>query len=78
MPPNGIVTGTIYPDGSVLDGPHKQTGRTGWAFTAPSDDGNITARANGVPPQGVDDSHGAEVWAVIQAAEKSMPGSALV
>ena len=49
-PEGGMIRGTIYTDGSALDGPSSMFMRCGWAFVAVDNDGNITASAYGVPP----------------------------
>ena len=49
-PEDGIIQGTIYTDGSALDGPSPGLMRCGWAFVAVDSEGNITASAYGLPP----------------------------
>ena len=49
-PPNGLVTGTIYTDGSRLDGKVTLLAVNGWAFVAVDDSGTVTAIARGIPP----------------------------
>ena len=73
-PEGGMIQGTIYTDGSALDGPSSVLMRCGWAFVAVDSEGNITASAYGVPPPWVDDIGGAEAWALLQAAMRAMPG----
>ena len=51
-PPDGLLTGTIYTDGSRLDGLAPLLAVNGWAFAAVSDDGTTTAIARGIPPRG--------------------------
>ena len=58
---------SIYTDGSMLDGPHVEVRRTGWAFVALDDDGKVQALARGVPPRWISTIVGAEAWAVLQA-----------
>ena len=72
-PPNGILTGTIYTDGSRLDGLVAVLAVNGWAFVAVDDDGTVTAIARGIPPPWIDDIPGAEAWAVLQAALRRTP-----
>ena len=73
-PKGGRIVGRIYTDGSMLDGPELFLARCGWSFVALDEQGNVTAIARGVPPQWIDDIHGAEVWAMVQAALVATPG----
>ena len=57
-PEGGLVRGKIYTDGSRLDGPSKLLARNGWSFVALDTEGGITAAANGIPPNWVDDIPG--------------------
>ena len=50
-PAGGIIEGTVYPDGSALDGPVPELMRCGWSFVVLTA-GVITAIARGVPPHG--------------------------
>ena len=52
-PPGGIIEGTAYSDGSLLDGPIYELARCGWAFVVLDDYGKIVAAAYGVPPPGL-------------------------
>ena len=72
-PPDGMLTGTIYTDGSRLDGLIPLLAVNGWAFVAVSDDGTITAIARGIPPPWITDIPGTEAWAVLQAAHHRTP-----
>ena len=49
-PVGGMNQGTIYADGSALDGPSSELMLCGWAFVPVASEGNITASAYGVPP----------------------------
>ncbi len=71
-PPDGLVEGTVYTDGSRREGRDRRLARNGWSFVAVDDGGNITAIARGVPPPWITDIPGAEAWAVLQAAMRSM------
>ena len=51
-PVGGYIEGTVYTDGSALDGPNPDLVRCGWAFVVLDDLGNITASAYGVTPRG--------------------------
>ena len=73
-PEGGRIVGRIYTDGSMLDGPELFLARCGWSFVAIDEQGKVTAIARGVPPQWIDDIHGAEVWAMVQAALVATPG----
>ena len=59
-PEGGVIEGTVYTDGSALDGPNPNLVRCGWAFVVLDDEGNVTASASGVPPPWIDDIGGAE------------------
>jgi hypothetical protein len=74
-PSDDLLMGTVYTDGSMLDGPDQLTARCGWSFAVLDDDFNVIASARGVCPSWVYDIHGAEVWAVLQAASLAMPGA---
>jgi hypothetical protein len=66
-PDGGTCAGTVYSDGSRLDGPTDLLARNGWAFVVVGNEGNIIAAAHGVTPPWIDDIPGAEAWAVLQA-----------
>ena len=72
-PPGGILTSTIYTDGSRLDGLVALLAVNGWAFVAVDASGTVTAIARGVPPPWIDDIPGAEAWALLQAAQRRTP-----
>jgi hypothetical protein len=73
-PADGVVTGTVYTDGSRLD---QALGipRNGWAFVAVDAHGTVTASAFGLPPDWITDIPGTEAWALLQAALVSLPGT---
>jgi hypothetical protein len=73
-PAGGVIEGTVYTDGSALDGPNPNLVRCGWAFVVLDNEGNVTASASGVPPPWIDDIGGAEAWALLQAALRAVPG----
>ena len=78
QPADGWISGRIYTDGSMVDGPPCLDGlcrRLGWAIVALDDDGNITASACGAPAMWIDTVYGAELWALWQAARLAMPGT---
>ena len=77
-PPGGTYRGTIYTDGSRIDGLDPRTGRNGWAFVVVDEQGRTVARAYGVPPPWIDDIPGAEAWALVQAATVAEPGCRVV
>jgi len=58
MPPGGLVTGTIYTDGSRLDGKVAILAVNGWAFVAVDAGGTVTAIARGVPAPWITDIPG--------------------
>ena len=74
-PPDGTFSGTVYTDGSRLDGPHNDLARLGWAFVVIDSENTITAMAYGVPPRWIDSIPGAEAWAILQAAMLAEPGT---
>ena len=76
-PPDGILTGTIYTDGSRLDGLVTLLAVNGWAFVAGDDNGKTTAIARGIPPPWINDIPGTEAWAVLQAALRRAPDAPL-
>ena len=76
-PSGGTYKGTIYTDGSRLDGRGPRLGRNGWAFVVKNDTGRTLASASGVPPPWVDDIPGTEAWAVAMAAVGAEPGCKL-
>ena len=76
-PPDDLVTGTIYTDGSRLDGKVTLLAVNGWAFIAVDDGGTVTAIARGIPPPWITDIPGTEAWAVFQAARRRAPDAPL-
>ena len=80
QPVDGRVTGTIYTDGSMVDGPPYLDGicrRLAWAFVALDRHGMVTASAHGAPSAWVESIYGAELWALMMAALHATCGSAL-
>lgn len=73
-PAEDLLQGSVYTDGSMLDGPDLLTARCGCSFAVIGDSMDIVASARGVRPPWVYDIHGAEVWALIQAAMRAFPG----
>ena len=73
-PPGGTFKGTVYTDGSRLDGPTAALARNGWAFVVRDDLNNVIAIASGVPPEWVEDIPSTEAWALYQAALCAEPG----
>ena len=78
MRSEAAITGTIYTDGSRLDGLVELLAVNGWAFVAVDDTGEPTAIARGIPPSWITDIPGAEAWAVLQAALRRSPGGAII
>ena len=74
-PPGGTLIGTVYTDGSRLDGPSANLARNGWAFVVADELGEVIAIASGVPPDWVEDIPATEAWALVQAAVYAEPGS---
>ena len=71
---DGWLEGTVYPDGSLLDGKVAELGRCGWAFVVINDRGVVMASASGVPPRWVIDIVGPGAWALYQAGMRTTPG----
>jgi hypothetical protein len=67
-PQGGTFLGTVYSDGSRLDGPDPKLARNGWAFVVVNSEGAVIAKAQGVPPDWITDIPGTEAWAILQAA----------
>ena len=77
-PTDGWISGKVYTDGSMIDGPPYLDGlcrRLGWALVALDQAGNITASAYGAPATWIDTVYGAELWALWQAARLAAPGT---
>ena len=78
-PTDGWLSGTVYTDGSMIDGPPYLDGlcrRLGWAVVELDQAGNITASAYVAPAAWIDMVYGAELWALWQAARLATPGAA--
>ncbi len=75
QPSEGTVGGTIYTDGSLIDGPSGPLARLGWAFVVLDAHGNVAASACGTPPSWVRGIAGAEAWALLMAARHAAPGT---
>ena len=76
QPPEGLVTGKVYMDGSQRNSEPKFAGccsRRGWAFTAVNQ-GDVVAAAYGRPPAWITSIPGTETWAMLQATQCAMPG----
>ena len=60
-PPGGTYCGTIFTDGSRIDGnADPRLGRNGWAFVVKNATGRKLASASGVPPPWINDIPGIE------------------
>ncbi|HUU60977.1 MAG TPA: reverse transcriptase domain-containing protein, partial [Acidimicrobiia bacterium] len=74
-PADDHFLGTVYPDGSLLDGNAvPAAGRLGWAFAVIDAEGALVASAHGRPPVWITDTAGAEAWAILQACSFASPG----
>jgi len=74
----GVPLGRVYADGSRLFGEHRYfnlLARHGWAFAIVDHDGKVRAAASGAVPSWITGIYGAELWALLQAALSSSPGS---
>ena len=79
QPSDGVLAGTVYTDGSLIDGAPNHCGvcgRLDWAFVAVNGEGEITASAHGVPPSWVTTIFGAELWTLQMAATCGATGIA--
>ena len=76
VPPEGeMFRGNIYPDGSALDGPATELMRCGRSFVVLClETGKVIAAAFGVPPPWITCIGGAEAWAMLRAALRTLPG----
>ncbi len=73
-PTDSYFLGTVYPDGSLLDGNEvQQVGRLGWGFAVVNNDGVVIASAHGRPPEWITDTAGAEAWAIPQPPPPAPP-----
>ena len=71
QPADGCVGGTVYVDGSRVDGEWQLAGlcaRHGWAFAAYDDAGALCAAAKGRPPAWAAGIYDAELWGLFMAA----------
>lgn len=73
-PPGGAYQGTIYTDGSHIDGHNPRTARNGWSLVVLNETGRAIAIAMGVSPGWISDIPGTEAWALLQAATGAEPG----
>ena len=76
-PVDGWLSGKVYTDGSMIDGPPYFDGlcrRLGWSIVALDQDCNVTASAYCIPAAWIDTVYGAELWAFWQAARLALPG----
>jgi len=77
-PPDGLLEGDLYTDGSLKDNEACLEGKCvalGWAFVVFDVDGKISAAAHGCPPGWVTTIYGAELWAVQMVMQRAMPGA---
>jgi hypothetical protein len=77
-PPDGMVRGEVFVDGSRLYAEHDLFGmcaRIGYAFAIYDDAQNLVAAARGVPPSWVQGIHGAELFGLLESSLAAMPGS---
>jgi hypothetical protein len=71
-----MPSGTIFTDGSLIDGGWAGCQSPGWAFVAINEHGEVLAAAYGVLPQWIDTIQGAELWAVHMALQSiGMPSA---
>ena len=79
-PADGVVHGTAYLDGSLLDSHAKYSGLAavrGWAVAVQDDHGNILAAAHGRPPSWAHGIHATELWSLLMAINIADPFSLL-
>ena len=75
-PPDDVVAGTVYPDGSKVGTKIELTSGLGWAFAACDSDDQVTAIARGTPPHWARSVYGCELWSLTQAAVHTVAPSA--
>jgi hypothetical protein len=76
QPADGRTSGTVYVDGSRLDGEWDLAGmcaRHGWAMASYGTDGRLEAAAKGRPPTWASGIYGAELWSLLMAARSAGP-----
>ena len=75
-PPEGGADGTVYVDGSRIDGEVSLAGlcaRHGWAVAVFNSEGELQASAKGRPPSWAPGIHGAELWGLLMASRIADP-----
>ena len=80
-PPDDLLAGDIYTDGSLMDNKPEFQGHCkalGWAFVILGPGSKVTAAAHGRPPAWVDTIYGAELWAVQMVMQHIFPGAARI
>jgi hypothetical protein len=68
----------VYADGSKLYATRNTSGiftSLGWAFAVVDPSDTVVASASGIPPKWVEGIYGAELWALLNAAQNAFPGS---
>lgn len=76
-PEGDMFEGGINPDGSALDGPAAELIRCGWSFVVLCQNtGTVIASAFALPPPPpwITCIGGAQAWAMLQAALRTLPG----
>jgi len=77
--PDGPLDDVVcYIDGSLLDGPSKLFGRTGFAIVAVGPQGELLAYAHGAPPSWIRTAAAAEAWALYTVLRSSPTFPAIV
>lgn len=77
-PIGGVPKGRVYCDGSKLYATRNTSGifaSLGWAFAVVDASEFVVASASGIPPKWVEGIYGAELWALLSAAQHCSPGS---
>ena len=72
-PEGGIIEGTAYSDGSLLDGPIAELARCGWAFAVLDGNGKLVASAYGVPPPWIKDIGGRKLGRCCKSVSEPCP-----
>ena len=78
MPPDGMLEGDVYTDGSLRDNDPRFEGRCkalGWSFVVLGPTGLVAAAARGCPPPFIDTVFGAELWAVQMVVMHAFAGA---
>ena len=77
-PPDGVISGTVYTDGSGVHTRRSDTSRAGWGICSADTSGRITSAAHGPLPLFSQAVGSAEIYAAAAALRMAMPPLELV